>query len=181
MALGKRLPNKKTYSPKILSMTQPDRQYLNQRSSEWVALTSGRAQPFILGVHSASPTPNAATNYGFALEYNQVSQEHWSFSLSYFPFGSLGCSKFFLDLGCFFCFYPLCSYSYIDHNFVCYSLIFFHSKAASRRIIGRKNCDFCVRNNLIFKVVYFLFADASMKYNMLKSIFLLYNAFQPKH
>jgi len=30
-----------------------------------------RAQPFILGVHSASPTANAATNYGFALEYNQ--------------------------------------------------------------------------------------------------------------
>ena len=67
-------PNKKTYLPKIISMTQPDRQYLNQRSSEWVTVTSGRAQPFILGVHSASPTPNAATNYGFALEYNQVSQ-----------------------------------------------------------------------------------------------------------
>merc|ERR1711990_356464 len=32
-----------------------------------------RAQPFILGVHStASPSPNAATNYGFALDYNQV-------------------------------------------------------------------------------------------------------------
>jgi len=31
-----------------------------------------RSQPFILGVHSASPTPNAATNYGFALDYNQV-------------------------------------------------------------------------------------------------------------
>lgn len=31
-----------------------------------------RAQPFILGVHSTSPTPNAALNYGFALEYNQV-------------------------------------------------------------------------------------------------------------
>ena len=35
----------------------------------------GRAQPFILGVHStASPSPNAATNYGFALDYNQVSR-----------------------------------------------------------------------------------------------------------
>jgi hypothetical protein len=34
-------------------------------------LTS-RAQPFILGVHSLSPTPNAVLNYGFALEYTQV-------------------------------------------------------------------------------------------------------------
>jgi len=32
-----------------------------------------RSQPFILGVHTtASPSPNAATNYGFALDYNQV-------------------------------------------------------------------------------------------------------------
>jgi len=31
-----------------------------------------RAQPFILGVHSAaSPIPNPTSNYGFALEYNQ--------------------------------------------------------------------------------------------------------------
>ena len=48
----------------------------------------GRSQPFILGVHTtASPSPNAATNYGFALDYNQVSlfsytsilhTPHWS-------------------------------------------------------------------------------------------------------
>ena len=35
----------------------------------------GRAQPFILGVHSAASADitNPTSNYGFALEYNQVS------------------------------------------------------------------------------------------------------------